>query len=403
MKATLRAAGALAVGVVVGALLTLSIQGGARPIGGRRPDLPAIPVVRAEAPSTFLAWVTRGLPAGFGMRARALPEVGQVAVVAEDNVWLVRSWSAGGELVDDPPDGFFLPIDAAAVDPRTYAPFLPPPDRTSMASVAAGEAILGASSAALRGLGPGAVLDFGRGERIRVAAVLPDELVGAAEVLVSRATGRRIGVSHDRHLLLHPAPGVRMDPTSLRRLLQPLLPTDLGIYREVRVRAPGESPYFRAGDAVLPPVLLKALFGEFAARPEEGRPGYLDVEPGWARDHLETVSIPLLGTVTCHRAIVPQLEGAMDELIRRGLGDLVESYHGCYAPRFISRDPSAMISHHAWGIAIDLNLAGNLYGDPPHQDPRLVAVLERWGFLWGGDFLVPDGNHFEYRRTPARL
>jgi hypothetical protein len=35
------------------------------------------------------------------------------------------------------------------------------------------------------------------------------------------------------------------------------------------------------------------------------------------------------------------------------------------------------------------------------QDPALVALLARWGFLWGGTFIVPDGNHFEYRRPPA--
>ena len=60
-----------------------------------------------------------------------------------------------------------------------------------------------------------------------------------------------------------------------------------------------------------------------------------------------------------------------------------------------------MLSHHTWGVAIDMNLVGNYYGDRPHQDRRLVATLERWGFLWGGDFVVPDGNHFEYHRSPA--
>jgi hypothetical protein len=26
--------------------------------------------------------------------------------------------------------------------------------------------------------------------------------------------------------------------------------------------------------------------------------------------------------------------------------------------------------------------------------------MERFGFIWGGSFIVPDGNHFEYRRAP---
>jgi len=43
----------------------------------------------------------------------------------------------------------------------------------------------------------------------------------------------------------------------------------------------------------------------------------------------------------------------------------------------------------------------NPFGAPPNQDPRLVAVMERWGFIWGGIFVRPDGMHFEYHRPPA--
>jgi hypothetical protein len=36
----------------------------------------------------------------------------------------------------------------------------------------------------------------------------------------------------------------------------------------------------------------------------------------------------------------------------------------------------------------------------PHQPLQLRRTLARWGFIWGGTFVVPDGNHFEYRRLP---
>jgi hypothetical protein len=388
-------------GVVIGAVLTLGIQAWTLPAPpGTRPRAP-LPLTRPSAPETFLAWVPRGLPDGFAERVRRLPLIGRMTVVAEDNVWLARSWSAAGELLDHPARPFRIPLDAAAVDSASFTPFLPPADRSTLAAVENGEGILGSTSASVRGLGPGAILDFGRGRRVRIAAVLPDELVGAAELLVSEETGRRIGVVRDRYLLVQPADGHRLTSRSLRKAFQPLLPRDLEVFGRVQVRAPGETPYFRAGDAVLPPVLLKALFGEFAARTLTGQPGSIEVDPAWRRTHLLTTRIPLLGQVTCHRGIVPQLRGAMTELRSAALGRLIRTFNGCFVPRFISRDPTAMLSHHTWGVAIDMNLVGNYYGDLPHQHPRLVATMARWGFLWGGVFVVPDGNHFEYRRSPA--
>ena len=229
--------------------------------------------------------------------------------------------------------------------------------------------------------------------------MLPDELVGAAELMVSRETGRRIGVDSERYLLLQPSTARLPTAAKLSRLLRPLLPTTIeAVYRKVQVRAPGETPYLRQGDAVLPPVLLKALFGEFAARPAPRNLGYLDVDPAWVREHIVTTTVPALGRVTCNRALIPQLRGAMRELRDEGLSRLIKENNGCYVPRFVNRVPTASISHHTWGIAFDCNFPGNAYGVQPNQDPRLVEILRRWGFTWGGDWVVPDGNHFEYRR-----
>jgi D-alanyl-D-alanine carboxypeptidase len=93
------------------------------------------------------------------------------------------------------------------------------------------------------------------------------------------------------------------------------------------------------------------------------------------------------------------------EVVRRGLAHLVNpaDYAGCYAARVIAGDPGPSLAHHAWGSAIDLNATANPQGAPPHQDPRLVSVFERWGFTWGGRWLVPDAMHFELLRLqPSR-
>ncbi|MEA2555534.1 MAG: hypothetical protein QOI60_865 [Actinomycetota bacterium] len=389
----------LLAGVLVGSTLTLAVQSrGAQ--ADRRSVARARPA-RSHPLRTFLAWVPGGLPEGFGRQAAGLANIQGVTTVAEDNIWLRRSWSSYGAVVDAPRPPFAIPIDATGVDPESFATFLSPADRGVAADLAQGEGVLGATSARLRGLGPGSLLEFTTGVRVRIAAVLPDELVGASELLVSRRTGDAIGIRKDRYLFLQLRPGTHLSSGAMATSLQGLLPPSLGIDRRVRVRVPGDTPYLRAGDAVMPPVLIKSLFGEFAARPVPGNPGYLQIQRSWVRTHLATASLPLLGSVTCNRAIIPQLRGAMDELRRRGLGSLVKSNDGCFAPRFINRDPSAMISHHAWGVAIDLNAATNVYGTPPDQDPRLVRIMKRWGFTWGGNFIVPDGNHFEYRRSPA--
>jgi hypothetical protein len=388
------------VGFAAGAVVTMSLQGAAV-----IPPEPVVPSATAPAPSpfvttredpdTYLAWTSGGLPPGFAHAAVGLPEVRRVVVVASDNTWLTRSYNEQGEIVDDPPATFAIPLEVAAVAPGAYAPFLPPADRSVVEALADGQGVLGQSSARLRGLGPGAILRFGP-VRVRVAAILPDELVGAHELLVSRETGLRIGVVRDRYALL-----VTEGRPTVDRLIA-RLGRALPAGTLLQVRAPGDTPYFRHGDAVLPPVALKELFGEFTARPRAlAPPGYLTFDPAWVRAHIDTRRVPLLGSVTCNVALFPQIRGAIRELVARGLGDTITSYSGCWAPRHILGDPSANLSHHAWGVALDINVPQNPFGAEPNQDPRLVEVFERWGFVWGGRFVRPDGMHFEYRRPPA--
>src|SRR6266542_1633526 len=173
----------------------------------------------------------------------------------------------------------------------------------------------------------------------------------------------------------------------------------------VRIRGPGQATWLRQGDAVLPQVVEKALLGEFAAKPQPAPGGWITIDPAWVNRHIVTAAVPILGRVTCNRAIIPQLRGALAEVVRRGLAHLVNpaDYAGCYAARVIAGDPGPSLAHHAWGSAIDLNATANPQGAPPHQDPRLVSVFERWGFTWGGRWLVPDAMHFELLRLqPSR-
>jgi hypothetical protein len=90
----------------------------------------------------------------------------------------------------------------------------------------------------------------------------------------------------------------------------------------------------------------------------------------------------------------------MEEVEREGLAETIHSYAGCFTPRFVLSSPTSAISHHSWGVAVDINADTNPFGAVPEQDLELVRVMERWGFIWGGDFIVPDGHHFEYLHPP---
>jgi len=102
--------------------------------------------------------------------------------------------------------------------------------------------------------------------------------------------------------------------------------------------------------------------------------------------------------VVCHRALIPQLRAAMMELTERGLAYTINpgEFAGCFAGRFVFGGLVHRISHHSWGVALDINASENPSGIRPNLDRRLVNVMRDHGFTWGGDWLVPDGMHFEW-------
>jgi len=307
--------------------------------------------------------------------------------------WLTRSTAADGTLVDHPGAGFAIPIDVAGADPQAYAPFLPSAERWITGSLAAGQAVLGSTSAALRRLGAKGTLSFGT-RSVEVGGVAPDQAVGAAEVFVSRATARELGVTIPRWLLILPDPGTPFD--RLEAAIRAAAPAGTPLV----VRAFGQTPYLRYGDAVLAPAIEKSVAGEFAAYPLPN--GSLVIDPAWVRAHIQTADVPILGRVTCNRVLFPMLRAALSQVVQKGLSDLVDPnvYAGCWVPRFIGRTSDRRISHHSWGTALDINVSHNPMGGTPHQDPRLVAIFERHGFTWGGRWVVPDGMHFELHQVP---
>jgi len=119
--------------------------------------------------------------------------------------------------------------------------------------------------------------------------------------------------------------------------------------------------------------------------------------------NIVTAQVPLLGRVRCHRALIPALSSAMNELRQRNLTGLVDprAFGGCWNPRLIRKDGG--ISRHAWGAAIDLNVSVNPTGLASAQDPRLVEVMQRWGFTSGARCPCPDPPPRPHRDLPSAL
>ncbi len=385
-------------GLVAGALAALSVQAPADPLPTptqqASPTTTPSPAPPRQVPTpddrALLVWTASGLPKGFADRVAALPGIESTTTVAGGRVDLVASHDELGTPVDEYPGDWVVPLDALAIDPTTFGEFVPAADRATVATLEPGTALLGATSADLRRLGAGDTVTLSGGHTLTIAGVVDDAVVGAAELVVATPDAGRLGIATDRFMLVTH----RGDRSELEGAIRHAADV------EVRVRGPGETPWLRHGDAVLPQSLVKAQFGEFAYRPTpDGRDFVQD--PAWIDEHIVSLDVPLLGRVRCHRGLAKQVHGALAEIADSGLGHLVDAdtFEGCHNPRLI-RD-GGMPSRHAWGIALDINADLNPTGLESGQDPRLVEAFARWGLTWGGFWLVPDPMHVEYIGPPT--
>jgi hypothetical protein len=125
--------------------------------------------------------------------------------------------------------------------------------------------------------------------------------------------------------------------------------------------------------------------------------GSVNPDPRWIQQYIRTEQVPILGSVRCNKAMLPQLRAALTEIVRLGLASKIHpsEYGGCYVPRYIGHDPSQGLSFHTWGTAIDLNVPGNQRGTVGTIDRRIVQIFNRWGFEWGGTWRYTDPMHFQ--------
>ncbi len=276
-------------------------------------------------------------------------------------------------------------VTVASVDPATFRRFTPV---GTAESTPLWQAVVGGEVVASHAVAKRLRLVLGRNVTLRGTSTATVRLGGLAttgipgtDLVVATGLGIALGVTKSTGVLLNSG---KADPTTLAsraRAVAGKADVDL-------LTPPAANPL-----AFLSGSRAARAFGAFSYRyyPD----GTIVPDGRWVRQNITSQSVPILGTITCHRLMFPQLRSALNEIVRSGLASEVRAFNGCYVPRFIESDPSRPISLHTWGIALDLDSAANGRGTQGTMDPRVVTIFKRWGFRWGGDWSWTDPMHFE--------
>ncbi len=280
-------------------------------------------------------------------------------------------------------------VNVAAVDPATYRNFtLLADDRTVWDRVADGE--LSIEAKLWRRTEEGYL-------RLGSAADAPEVHVGTradqlpqVDVVLNEKWGAALDMTPGNAVLI----STRLtDPAKVRPEVQDVVGKGVSVQRLDIAAELGLDTSASIQTALLTGGSVGAVVGTFTYTVLDG--GRIAPDPAWVSSHITTEEVPILGQMTCNKAIFPQLRAALTEIQRQGLAAEIhpDEYAGCYNPRFIAG--STTLSNHAFGLALDLNVPGNRRGTVGEIDRGIVAIFERWGFGWGGRWSWTDPMHFE--------
>lgn len=285
--------------------------------------------------------------------------------------------------------------------------------RANSAPLAAGQVVMGQTSAALRGAQVGDLLDFRLATGATLTFVLgriaPDIEVGGTEIVMSLDQATRLGASSDTSVVI-------FSPLDRTAIMSALQRNGLIGNSAVRVRTTWD-PF--DPDLTLSLARTKQLLGEFDIDYANlTSDGWTSINPTWLANNLPSARelYPTGVRARCHKTIAANLRSALTEintsypfLVNNSSNALASTtgidvvntntYGGCSSgqARF-SRSSSTIgsISRHSWGQAIDMSTVANCQGCIPKFDCRIVRVFRKFGFSWGGNYLRPDGMHFEW-------
>ncbi len=341
---------------------------------------------RPSEATTVLVWVAGGISEQLAASIGEIEGVKRTTEVVGGTLELVSSTGPDGAMIVQTEDRRTIPLDTLSYDPVTFSSFTDTTTAKVLASLKTNEAVLGETSARLRGIGAGGFLRLKSGQTLAIRAVLDDRRIAGAEVVVSTSTAHKLRIDTPRFVLAQH--GGHADDAVAN--IAASVPSE----EALRVVDASKRTWVRDGDQVVPQSIIKERFGEFSVRPSAD--GRVSVDPAWVDANIVTETVPLLGNVTCHRLVIEPLRRALGELEAQGHGDTVDpdGYSGCFYPRRIEGLPK--LSRHSWGIAVDLNIVGDKRGRDTKFAPELIEAMDRAGFRNGADWPLPDPAHFEW-------
>jgi hypothetical protein len=266
--------------------------------------------------------------------------------------------------------------------------------------ISAGQVVVGATSASLTGAQAGDLLDLvgadGSIVQYQVGRVAPDDEVGGTEIVMSTAQADLLGATRGTSVLIYG----QFNRTTLDAAL-----AAHGISTDPKIRVRRSWDPFDP-DATIGLAKTKKLLGEFAyhVTPTDA----VQVDDAWRAAYIPNREPYPTGIVAaCNVAIRADLVAALQEVVDTGLAGLIDvananTFGGCFGPRFtrIVGSQLGALSRHTWAQALDTNTTSNCQGCVPRMDCRVVRIFRKHNFAWGGNFINPDGMHFEWVGEP---
>jgi hypothetical protein len=272
--------------------------------------------------------------------------------------------------------------------------------RDVSAIISQNQVVMGATSAALIGAQAGDILHLLAGDgsiaQFLVGRVAPDEEVGGTEIVMSTSQANLLGATLSTSVLIY-------GQFNRSVLDAGLAARGLSTNPAIRIRRSWD-PF--DPDSTLGLAKTKKALGELAYSVTAS--GAVLVDDGWRAAFIPDRELYPTGIrAACNNAIKVDLTAALQAVVDAGLAGLIDvnnanTFGGCFGPRFtrIVGTQLGTLSRHTWGQALDTNTTSNCQGCVPQMDCRIVRIFRAHNFAWGGNFIFPDGMHFEWVGEP---